>query len=325
MIVRARRQDDIDACLALLAEVHTADGYPLHWPADAPRWLTPEKLLAAWVAEDEGTVIGHVALCGAVGDAAAPLWSAASGLPPDRIAEVTRLFVAPGARGRGVGAALLAKAWAEARSRGLRSALEVLDHDQRAIALYERTGWRLVASVPAPWAQAAGGPALLHYYLAPEITVRLAEPADAPAIAEVLRAAFAEYTAAYTPEALAATTPTSAEIARRMGEGPVWVALLDSVVVGTVAAVPRAGGLYVRSMAALPAARGLGAGRLLFAEVERYATERGVTRLFLSTTPFLTRAIHLYEGLGFQRTEDEPHELFGTPLFTMVKELAQGM
>jgi GNAT superfamily N-acetyltransferase len=159
---------------------------------------------------------------------------------------------------------------------------------------------------------------------APDLAVRLAEPGDASAIAEVLRAAFAEYAADYTPEALAATTPPSEVIARRMGEGPVWVALRDGVIVATVAAAPRAGGLYVRSMAALPAARGLGAGRLLFAEVERYATERGVTRLFLSTTPFLARAIRLYEGLGFRRSDDGPHELFGTPLFTMVKELAQG-
>ena len=27
----------------------------------------------------------------------------------------------------------------------------------------------------------------------------------------------------------------------------------------------------------------------------------------------------LYERFGFQRTSDEPHELFGTPLFTMEK------
>jgi hypothetical protein len=43
--------------------------------------------------------------------------------------------------------------------------------------------------------------------------------------------------------------------------------------------------------------------------------------LFLSTTPFLTHAIVLYEGLGFQRSNEGPHDLFGTPLFTMVKTL----
>ncbi len=166
-IIRARRPDEIDMCVGVLADVHAADGYPLCWPADPPKWLAPDHLLAAWVAEYETAVSGHVALCSAVGDSAASLWSAASGLPPEHIAAVAKLFVAPSARGRGLGAALLAQACAEARLRGLLPALEVLDHDRGAIALYERTGWRHVASVPAPWARASGGPSSLHYYRAP--------------------------------------------------------------------------------------------------------------------------------------------------------------
>jgi ribosomal protein S18 acetylase RimI-like enzyme len=49
----------------------------------------------------------------------------------------------------------------------LRLSLEVLDHDRGAIALYERQGWRRVATVPAEWARAGGGQTLL-YYIAPE-------------------------------------------------------------------------------------------------------------------------------------------------------------
>lgn len=41
----------------------------------------------------------------------------------------------------------------------------------------------------------------------------------------------------------------------------------------------------------------------------------------LSTTPFLARAIRLYEQSGFQPTTEGPSDLFGTPLFTMVKTL----
>jgi GNAT superfamily N-acetyltransferase len=165
--VRTRREEDIDRCVELLAEVHAVDAYPLHWPADPRGWLTPENLLQAWVAEDEDTIVGHVALCSAVGDSAAPLWSMASGLPPEQIAAVGRLFVAPGARGRGLGTALLSEASTEARSCGLRPALEVLDHDRGAISLYERAGWHRVASAPASLARAAGERVVLHYYLAP--------------------------------------------------------------------------------------------------------------------------------------------------------------
>jgi len=166
-IIRARRQDEIAMCVALLADVHVVDGYPTRWPTDSHDWLTPKNLLAAWVAEDKGPLLGHVALCAATGDVAAPVWSAASGLPPDRIAAVARLFVAPNARGRRLGAALLAAACAEAYSRRLRPALDVVDHDSAAMALYERAGWQRIASAPAPWTLANGERPVLHYYLAP--------------------------------------------------------------------------------------------------------------------------------------------------------------
>src|SRR5438132_437459 len=127
------------------------------------------------------------------------------------------------------------------------------------------------------------------------VEIRMAIPNDAPSIASVLYDSFIEYKSAYTEEAFAATTPTSDRIESRMNEGPVWLALRDGVIVGTVSAVPRGDALYVRSMAVLPTARGQGVGDLLLECLEMFASERGYKRLFLSTTPFLTRAIWLYE------------------------------
>ena len=150
----------------------------------------------------------------------------------------------------------------------------------------------------------------------------MAAPSDAPAIACVLCASFVEHRPDYTDEAFTTTTPTSEQIERRMSEGPVWLALLDGAVVGTISAVPRGEALYVRSMAVLPTARGYGIGDLLLERLESFAAARGYKRLFLSTTPFLARAIGLYERWGFRRSGDGPHDLFGTPLFTMVKDLA---
>lgn len=159
------------------------------------------------------------------------------------------------------------------------------------------------------------------------IHIRPAAADDCAAIAAVLVAAFAEYAPLYTPEGLAATTPASDTIRNRLDEGSIWVAEREEDAeivgtVGTVAAVVRAQGLYIRSMAVLPSARGQQIGEALFAQVERFAAAQGHTRLFLSTTPFLARAIRLYERLGFRQSDDGPHELFGTPLFTMVKSLA---
>ena len=151
--------------------------------------------------------------------------------------------------------------------------------------------------------------------------VRRAVPSDSAFIASALYDSFIEYESFYTPEAFAATTPTQDQIRDRLNEGPVWVAVQDASIVGTVSAVPKSEGLYVRSMAVLPAARGQGIGRLLLQAIEDFARARGNRRLLLSTTPFLLRAIRLYEHSGFRRSDEGANSLFGTPLMTMVKTI----
>ena len=166
--IRVRQPGDIDACIALLADVHAADSYPLNWPANPPVWLTSDDLLAAWVVEHESRLVGHVSLCSAASESSASLWSSACDVPPEQLAVIARLFAAPSARGHGVGSALLVVACDEARSRGLRPVLDVLDLNQSAMALYERQGWLRVGSVPAPWARMDGREHFLHYYVAPQ-------------------------------------------------------------------------------------------------------------------------------------------------------------
>ena len=135
----------------------------------------------------------------------------------------------------------------------------------------------------------------------------------------MLYESFVEFKPLYTDGGFAATTPAAEQICVRMSEGPVWVALSEGVTIGTVAAVLKGRSAYIRGMAVLPTARGSGAGSRLLQEVEEWAGTKGCDRLFLSTTPFLDSAIRLYEKSGFRRTDEGPHDLFGTPLFTMVK------
>ncbi len=156
--------------------------------------------------------------------------------------------------------------------------------------------------------------------LAPDTRIRKASPADAVAIASLLKAAFLEFEPLYTPGGFRATTPTAEEILPRFAEGPIWVAEQDGRIVGTVSVVPKGEGLYIRSMAVHPDARGKGVAALLLATVEQAAKDLACSRIFLSTTPFLDAAIRLYERAGFRRTDDEPRDLFGTPLMTMVKD-----
>ena len=151
--------------------------------------------------------------------------------------------------------------------------------------------------------------------------IRIADSGEAGAIAAVLYEAFREFEPLYTAEGFAATTPKREQILERMSEGPVWVALVDGEIVGTVSVVLKREALYLRGMAVLPRTRGASVGKWLMEQVEQYAVDKGCKRLFLSTTPFLQRAIRLYEKFGFRRTPDGPHDLFGTPLFTMEKTL----
>ena len=156
------------------------------------------------------------------------------------------------------------------------------------------------------------------------IEIRLATADNALSISTVLFHSFIEYKSSYTPEGFAATTPNATEIEKRMTEGPVWVALLDGAIVGTVSAVLQGESLYVRGMAVLPSGRGHRIGELLMDSIQSFASTNKCRRLFLSTTPFLSRAIALYERLGFSRTGAGPHDLGGTRLLTMEKVIELG-
>ena len=156
-----------------------------------------------------------------------------------------------------------------------------------------------------------------------QIDVRMAVAEDASAIAAVLERAFREYRESYTQDGFIATVLAEDKIATRMAQGPMWVALDNEEIVGTVAAVSKGEALHVRSMGIVPEARGKRIGELLLKNVEAFAMAQRHQRMTLSTTPFLSRAIRLYERFGFQPSAEGPADLFGTPLFTMTKRLSR--
>lgn len=149
-----------------LEAVHAADGYPTWWPADPAGWLSPAGWTAAWVAELAGTVVGHVSVVRGVNDSA---MTALTGASPDALSAVSRLFVAPAARGQGLGASLLAASSSYASAQGLQLMLDVVDDARPAVALYQRLGWRLVDRRLASGLDDARGNRLpLRIYLAPQ-------------------------------------------------------------------------------------------------------------------------------------------------------------
>nr|WP_307818933.1 GNAT family N-acetyltransferase [Streptomyces sabulosicollis] len=138
--------------MRVLADVHQRDGYPVNWPDQPAEWLSQASGCGAWVAGLGGRVVGHISLSrGGEGDLAPGLWSDRNGTSEDLTAVVSRLFIAPRARGLGIGALLIGRAVEEARGRGLHPVLDVVASDTAAAALYERLGWELLGTVEQRW------------------------------------------------------------------------------------------------------------------------------------------------------------------------------
>ncbi|HEY9338387.1 MAG TPA: GNAT family N-acetyltransferase [Kribbella sp.] len=140
MSIRERRSEDLQVCVELLRVVHEQAGYPINWPADPERWLTPEAALGCWVAVTGAgagageRVVGHVVLTGVGGGA-----------------EVERLFVDPTATRQGVGRQLLDHCVQTAAELGRPLSLEVVGNRGAAERLYRRAGWLETGRTPIDW------------------------------------------------------------------------------------------------------------------------------------------------------------------------------
>ncbi len=142
-----RDDADLDKCVELAQVVHQVDGYPYYLPGDLREFLAARGATAAWVAESDREVVGHVALHSWSSAAVMSLASHVSGQPAERLGFVARLLVAPASRRQGIGRSLLLTATDHAVARGLWPVLDVAVHHDTAIALYEKCGWVRVGEV----------------------------------------------------------------------------------------------------------------------------------------------------------------------------------
>jgi len=167
-IARLRTDDDLAGCVRALEGVHRLDGYPAWWPADPAGWLSPSGCAAAWVADDEvtGSILGHVCVVRGLDD---PMVASLTGVSTNRLASVSRLFVSPVARGRGLrlGTFLLAAVSSWTSVHDLQLMLDVVDDGAPAMKLYERLGWRLVDRRQADWVSPQGEQLPVCIYVAP--------------------------------------------------------------------------------------------------------------------------------------------------------------
>jgi len=171
MLIRPRRDGDIAACAELLRQVHELDSYPRYLPGDPESFLIQPDAYGCWVAELDGTLVGHASLVKRTSDPAMRIASEALGRPEDELGVIARLFVSGRARRSGAGRRLLGTATAAATARGLWPVLDVTTDAAAAIALYERTGWTRARTTTVRF---RGGHSLdEHIYLGPAPQSRL--------------------------------------------------------------------------------------------------------------------------------------------------------
>ncbi|SIR91080.1 GNAT family N-acetyltransferase [Microbacterium sp. RURRCA19A] len=147
------------------------------------------------------------------------------------------------------------------------------------------------------------------------LTIRLVTPgeyAEAGGVtAEAYRHSYDGLTEAYLA--------SLADVAGRVAEGDVWVAVdPDGTILGTVW-VPRPGErlselaqdgeLDFRQLAVAPAARGRGVGAALTRHVIDLARARGAGRIVMNSGPEMTGAHALYLKLGFRRLTEREHPI----------------
>ena len=152
VLVRVRNPADVPLLVELLAAQQPHSGYPQNWPLPYPveQFIARSTETAAWVAELDGRVVGHVSVTTVEPGLEGDIWSAGTGRPVDELASVSVLFVDHPLSGRGVGSALLDAAVAAIRAVGRTAVLDVVQETAPAVELYRRRGWQVVGE-GRPW------------------------------------------------------------------------------------------------------------------------------------------------------------------------------
>lgn len=135
--------------------------------------------------------------------------------------------------------------------------------------------------------------------------IRKAGPGDNAALARIIREVFEEHDAPRTGTVYSdPATDHLYELFREPGS-VLWVAEEHGVQLGLCGVFPTPGlepgtAELVKFYLAAPA-RGKGIGRALLEQCFRSARELGYRRLYIESLPVFSKAVRIYEGLGFVR------------------------
>jgi ribosomal protein S18 acetylase RimI-like enzyme len=222
---------------------------------------------------------------------------------------IVNIAVSPACQGHGYGSALLAHAEERARSLGLEEVrLYTNGSFTDNVRLYKRVGYqvdreevhpqlgvavymikRLLPASPSPLTDAIR--AGLHR----------ATPADAAAVRDLTRSAYAKWVPLLGREPL----PMTADYDVAVRDHIVDMLHLDGKLAALIEMHPEADHLLVVNVAVSPTCQGHGYGRALLVHAEGLARSLGLEELRLYTSVHLTANVKLYERVGYKVDREE--------------------
>jgi ribosomal protein S18 acetylase RimI-like enzyme len=132
--------------------------------------------------------------------------------------------------------------------------------------------------------------------------IRSATPADAAAIRNIVRAAYAKWVPALGREPL----PMQADYERAVREHQIDLLYIDGQMVGLIEMIVRSDHLFIENVAVSPEHQGQGLGRRLLAHAERVALARGYRDIRLLANAVFESNISLYKAVGYRIDREEP-------------------
>jgi ribosomal protein S18 acetylase RimI-like enzyme len=149
-------------------------------------------------------------------------------------------------------------------------------------------------------------------------TLRIARPADAAVIADLIRRAFAAQPRPTNPPS-SALKETAATITAHLARGGGAVLERDGRVAGAVLWEVEDGALYISRVSVDPDFRRQGLARALVDEAEREARRRGLSRMTLGVRLELEENRQLFRSCGFEDVEFRRHEGFTEPTWVLME------
>jgi GNAT superfamily N-acetyltransferase len=142
-------------------------------------------------------------------------------------------------------------------------------------------------------------------------TLRRATTADAVAVRELTRAAYAKWVPVLGRE----PRPMTADYDAALRDHLIDLLLVDGEAAALIEMAPKADHLLIVNVAVAPTYQGKGYGRALMAHAEEVARSLSLNEMRLYTNALFAENLRLYSRLGYRVDREEQHPQFGVTVY----------